>query len=400
MSNQSNTIGSDHTGEQLRKSGLWEYIEILVRWRRFIIINFIVITTVSVIVSFLLPQWYKATATLLPPKRQDIFGTFGTTSSVLRSLTGGGLRGLGQSSQAYNYFAILKSRTASEAVVRKFNLIEVYDISDTSMEKAIKELASNVSFEEEADDYISIEVLDKDPQRAADIANYYVELLNQISTKLGTTEARNNREFVEARLAQAKTALAIAEDSLRSYQEKSGIMISPEQTETISSIASLYGMKAKKEVELAVLEHTMGSDNQLVKQARLELNELDRKLATFPEVGLESFRRYRDVAIQQKIVEFLVPIYEQARIDEQKDVPVVLVLDKAIRPERKYKPQRTLIVVLVSSLSLCFLLVSAFLLHGLEQKQLNQTQLEAAIRVWSTKVHRLYRIKEISKPSS
>ena len=72
---------------------------------------------------------------------------------------------------------------------------------------------------------------------------------------------------------------------------------------------------------------------------------MNKKVAKIPEAGLEAVRLYRDVAIQQKIVEFLVPMYEQARIDEQKDVPVILVLDKAVPPEKKARPKRFIIVV-------------------------------------------------------
>jgi tyrosine-protein kinase Etk/Wzc len=370
----------------------WDYMEILVRWRRFIIINLVSITSLTIIISLLLPQWYKSTATLLSPKRQDIFGSLNPTSSVLRSLGGAGLRGFGQSSQAYNFFAILKSRTASEAVVRKFDLIRVYGVPNESMEKAIRELSGNVSFEEESDDYISIEVYDKDPQRAADMANYYVELLNEVSTALGTTEARNNREFVEGRLIQARQSLSYAEDTLRRYQEKSGMMISPEQTETISAIAGLYGTKAKKEVELAVLERTMGSDNEVVKRTKLELRELDRKLATFPELGLESFRLYRDVVIQQKIVEFLIPVYEQARIDEQKDIPVVLVLDRAVPAERKARPQRLLIVMSVSTISLFSLIAIVFAMHGIVRRKEPNNAMERNLRRQVSKVVSLYRM--------
>lgn len=342
-----------------QESNLAQFIRIVFRWKRFIVIDVVVVMTISTVIAFLLPRWYKSTATILPPKRQDVFSSLGAASSIVRGLTNNsGLRGLGAGTQVYNYFAILNSRTASEAVINKFDLIHVYDIADTSMEKAIKELSYNVSFEEKADDYISIEVYDKDPIRAANMANYYVELLNQISTNLGTTEARNNRVFIEARLTQAKASLAYAEDSLRNYQKKSGMMLSPEQTETISSIAMLYGMKAKKEVELAIIQKTLGLDNPTVSQAKLELNELEKKLSTFPELGLESFRLYRNVIIQEKIVEFLLPLYEQARIDEQKDVPVVLLLDKAVPAERESKPRKLLIIAISNLLNIVLIIFS------------------------------------------
>ena len=270
----------------------------------------------------------------------------------MRGLSGGkAFRGLGQNQGGYNYFAILKSRTAMEAVVRRFDLTTVYEITDTSMEKAVKALAANTSFETGDDDNITIEVTDKDPHRAADMANYFVDLLNEISIRLGTEEARNNREFIEGRLAQTRTDLHTAEEALREFQVKSGtIVVVDPSSSTVSGIAELYAMKAKREVELAILKRTMSPGDTRIKQTELEVNELSRKVSTFPTVGMESLRLYRAVAIQQKILEYLVPMYEQAKVDEQKDVPVLLVLDKAVAPERKVRPQRMLMLLLAGTL--------------------------------------------------
>jgi tyrosine-protein kinase Etk/Wzc len=363
-----------------KELNVFKYISILLQWKRFIIINFIAVFLLAVTISFLLPKWYKSTASLLPPKQPDIFNSLGSASSMLKGLGSlGKLSGLGQKPSNYNYFAILKSRTTMEKIIKKFDLINVYDISDSSMEKAIKELEANVAFEEQNEDNITIEVYDKDSVRAADMANYFVEVLNEVSTRLGTQEARSNRDFIESRLDKVKIALASAEDSLRIYQEKSGMIISPEETATVSSIATLYGLKAKKEIELSVLGRSLGTDNESYQQTKIELNELNRKLITFPNIGLKSLRLYRDVAIQQKILEFLIPIYEQAKIEEQKDVPVLLVLDKAVPAERKSKPQRVLIIFLTSGLALFFFVLLTFLFHGIIHRTAELNSLEGKL---------------------
>jgi tyrosine-protein kinase Etk/Wzc len=384
-------------GEAEKKTDFLDYLSVLVRWRRFIIINVLCVTLLAVIVSFIMPKWYRATASVLPPKEPDMFGSLGAASSVLRGLSGTkALRGLGQNEGAYNYFAILKSRTAMEAVVRHFALIDVYDVPDTSMEKAVKALTENTSFETGDDDNITIQVLDKEPQRAADMANYFVDLLNEISIKLGTQEARSNREFIEKRLEKAKSDLRHAEDTLRGYQEKSGMIIAIDPTSpTVSGIAELYGMKAKKEIELAILKRTVSSDNMLARRTEIELAELNKKVSTFPGIGMGSLRLYRELAIQQKIIEFLLPMYEQAKVDEQKDVPVLLVLDKAVAPERKVKPQRMLIVFLAATLSVFACVLLAFLLHGLTQRKGALRPLESKLQGYARRIAARYRILSV-----
>jgi tyrosine-protein kinase Etk/Wzc len=330
------------------------FLTIVWNSRKFVVVNFLVITILAAIISFILPKWYKATASILPPKDQgllNIFNGAGSTS-ILKGLSSlSKISSLGQTSGPYNYFAILKSRTAMEQVVNRFNLISVYDVSENSMEKAIKELQDNVNFDVTEDDYFTIEVLDKDPVRAAAIANYFVEILNTMSIELATREARSNREFIEKRLEQARDSLAVSEETLKRFQEKSGLMISAEQTSGVSALAELYAEKTKKEIEVAIAQKTVTADNPSLRQLQVELAEFDKKLGQFPQAGLESYRLLRDVLTQQKIIEFLAPLYEQAKINEQKDVPVLLVLDKAIPPEKKFKPKRTIIVATAAGLS-------------------------------------------------
>lgn len=359
---------ADLSNVQIRKHFL-DYVAIVLKWRKFIATNVIAVFIVAVIISLLLPKWYKATVSILPPRQPDLFnvlsgvGASGGISSSLRSVAGlAHLGGFGQSNSGqYNYLAILNSRSAMEDVIHKFNLITVYEIADSSMEKAIKELVGNVFFEEQKDDYLTIEVLDKDPIRATAMANYFVNVLNSISMQLGTRESRSNREFIEQRLQESKEKLRQNEDALRNYQEKSGMIITPEENSNISVIASLYGLKAKKEIEYAIATRTTSNDNPVLQQLKIELSELDRKLSTVPQTGLTSLRLYRNVIIQQHIVDFLIPLYEQARVDEQKDIPVVLVLDKAVPPEKKSKPQRIVIVAVCSVAALIFSLMLVFI---------------------------------------
>lgn len=359
-----NEGGSDLQSSKIHRSDFLDYLRVVLKWRKFIMINLGAVTALAIIISLILPKWYKSTVSILPPKEQNALNPFGAASSMLRGLTSASsLGGFGQTLGAYNYLAILKSRSAMESVVDKFDLITVYDIGDSSIEKALEELESNVAFEIEEDEYITIEVYDKDPQRAADIANYFVDLLNKISIELGTQEARNNREFIGKRLENIKVDLRNAEDSLRRYQERTQMIVSPDPNSSgIASVAELYGMKARKDIELGVLRKSTTKENALVQQLEIELNEISKKLNSFPEIGIESLRLYRDVAIHQKILEFLVPLHEQAKIDEQKDVPVILVLDKAVPAERKDKPKRSLIVALaaVGALVLSLLFVFSY----------------------------------------
>ncbi|MBI3006518.1 MAG: hypothetical protein HYY49_14065 [Ignavibacteriales bacterium] len=372
------------TNNEEGQPNLLDYAVVLAKWRGFIVKSVLIVTVFSIIASLILPRWYKATVSILPPKDTGLLsslGIMGAASSVgsaLRNLPLGGRGSLGINLGAYNYLAILKSRTAMESVVRKFDLIKVYEVSDTSMEKAAKQLEDKVRVEIQNEDYITIDIWDEDPQRSADIANYFVEVLNQISNRLGTQEAKNNREFIEKRVAKSRVDLHKAEEDLKVYQEQRGILVSPDkENSSVAAIAELYALKAKKEIEIGILERTVSKNNPLLEQYRIELSEIDKKVAQIPQVGLNALRLYREVVIQQKIIEFLIPLYEQAKVDEQKDIPVILVLDKAVPAERKDKPKRMIIVLSAAFSSFLFSLGFVFMRERfLHFKEANPVQFE------------------------
>ncbi|MEX2189095.1 MAG: Wzz/FepE/Etk N-terminal domain-containing protein [Bacteroidota bacterium] len=326
--------------------GWYEFLNLLIRWRGFVLKCTLIVVVFSVVISLLLPNWYKSTVSILPPKESNTLNA-GAASSLLRSITSTARIGtMLQGQGLYNYLAILNSRSAMEEVVRRFDLFTAYDIPDTLMESAVKTLIGNVEFEIEPEEYLTITVFDRSPQRAADMANAFAEILNAISIQLATRNAGSNREFLERQVEATRAILRWKEDSLKAYQERSGTMIIlDERASGMAAIAEIYAAKTMKEVELAIIERTVSSDNGLVDRMKVELDELTKKVATIPETGVQSMRLLREVLIHQKLLEFLIPLYEQAKIDEQKEVPVLLVLDRAVPAEKKSSPKRSIIVL-------------------------------------------------------
>jgi uncharacterized protein involved in exopolysaccharide biosynthesis len=336
-------------GKNIDKPGItimWKIVEQLMSWKKFIIIFTCIVTLVALLIAFVLPKEYRATAKVLPSLKSDVFGLLGGTSlgSLAKDLTPLMGNKLGMNT-GYNYLSILNSNRALMRLIDKYDLMKVYSIKDSSYEKTLNKLREN--FFAEIDEYgaVEISVYDRDPHQAASMANDLVDILNEISRELSSQDAKNNREFIEGRLQKVREDLAQAEDSLRVFQEKSGMVITPEQSSALVAVAELYGMKAKKEVEYAILKKSVTPNNELLQQLSVEINELEKKLATIPSAGLSSIRLYRDVLIQQRIVEYLYPLYEQAKLQEAQDTPSVLVLDRAISPERKARPPRLLIVL-------------------------------------------------------
>lgn len=359
------------------QKNLLDFFILLVKWRKIILLNVTIVTICAAIISFLLPKWYTSTANILPPKSSSgLFSSFANFSSSLKDLS----KTLGRlgtvSEEAYNFLAILQSRTTYENVIKKFNLREVYNFdSDDPIEEVIDELDSNVKFNVEDEGNITIKVTDKNPQRAADMANYFVELLNDISIKLGMSEAKSNREFIEKRYLQAINDIKLLEDSLKEFSKKYSVYALEEQTKAAISVAAeLNAQIEMQEIEYELLSKEYGLNHPIVQGRRLFINEMKKRLdnmkfgnkinyddvklyspfSQLPEVGIKYLRLMREYELQTKLLEFIVPVYEQAKIEEKKDVPVCVILDKAVPAQKKTYPKRVLIIIVSFFASLFF----------------------------------------------
>jgi len=406
-----NTTG--RTDGKPEEVSLWDYFYVLYKWRKFIVVNVFILTLIAVVVALLLPVQYKATATVIAPRKTDIFGGLGMFSQSIREFAPF-LRGLsGTQLPLFTYLAILNSRTAMEKVVNKFDLIKVYGIKDSSMEKAVKKLRGNTDFEIDENGVLVINVYDEDRRRAADMANYFVEVLNEINIKLNIEEAKNNRIVIERRYLQNLADLKAAEDTLKKFQQRYGIYYLPEQAKAaVEAAAELEAQIIAEEVKLGILQRQLGDDASEVRAVKIQIEEMKKRLnqmkegnerlknemtlfvpfKNMPELGLQYLRLYREYEIQNKLLEFIVPLYEQAKIEEQKNIPVVQVLDYAVPPEKKARPFRTLIVLSVFASALVLFVIIAFVNESfLNRKQfLNSLDLKAYNFV--RKVATLYKI--------
>ncbi|MFN3135279.1 MAG: GumC family protein [Candidatus Kryptonium sp.] len=404
---------TERTDGKQAEMEIWDYFYVLYKWTRFIVINTFIVALIAAVVAFLLPVQYKATATVVAPRKTDIFGGLGALGQSIRGFAPllGGLAG-GQA-PLFTYLAILNSRTAMEKVVEKFDLIKIYGIKDSSMEKAVKKLRGNTDFRVDKSGILIINVYDRDRQRASDMANYFVDVLNEINIKLSTEEARNNRIVIERRYLHNIADLKAAEDTLKKFQQRYGIYYLPEQTKAaVQAAAELEAQIIAEEVKLGILQRRFGEDAPEVKSAMIQIEEMRKRLNQMkegsekskndmslfmpfkdvPELGLQYLRLYRDYEIQNKLFEFIVPLYEQAKIEEQKNVPVVQVLDYAVPPEKKARPFRTLIVLAAFVSALVLSVIISFTNESLLNRKQFLNSLDLKAYNFAQRVAHIYRI--------
>lgn len=366
-----------------------EFLVVLVKYRWFLFLFIFIITAGATTYALLATKWYKASASVLPAEKTDFLGSLGGLSSLVKGFSPTkGLAALTGTSDVDRYMAILKSATLTDDVVKTFKLREEYEMEDAYYEKVVKAFIGNLEMDVEDEGNLVVSVFDKDPQKAADIANYMIARLNEMNTVLGITNAKANREFIEKRYIENITYIDSLERDMKNFQEKYGVIAVPEQLEaTVKAMSDIYAQLAQKEVELNVMKRTYGEDSPLTIKAEIGVDELNKKINSLnagkelsddgvnllipfkkaPGLGYKYFKIYRDLEIQYTILEFVQPMYEQAKVEEVRNTPSVLVLDYAGPAERKAKPKGTIYFVISFLASLFVGLVIVFSLEGINK---------------------------------
>jgi tyrosine-protein kinase Etk/Wzc len=345
--------------------------------------------TLAVIVSLFLQDRYTATATIMPPQQKS-------SASMLMSQMAGGVgslaslagKDLGLKSPNDIYIGLLKSRTIQDGLISQFNLQQVY--RDKRLSDARKDLEAFSKLVSGKDGLIEISVDEKDPNRAAAIANAYVEQLRMLTQHLAVTEASQRRVFFEQQLQQAKEDLSSAEVELKNTQQKTGMFQLDSQSKAIiEAVGRIRAEIAAKEVQLL----TMGSfatelnpDYVVARQTlaglRTQLTKLEQQptdsdaplLATgkIPAIGLEYVRRLREVKYREAIFELLAKQYEVAKLDESKEAAVIQVVDVALKPDKKSWPHRAIIVTVAGLCGLLFGTIWALSIEAIHRMRANR----------------------------
>lgn len=387
---QKNISDSGQQTQILSDINLSDYLNVILNYRKFI--GYIVGATfiLSIIVSLLLPKMYVATARVLPPQENNngiVSLLSGTENSPLSGLASSLV---GSQTPAALYVGIMKSRSVADALIIKFNLKELYGKKYVEDVYAKLSDRSNIKITKQ-DQIINVSVKDRDPQRAAEMANAYVEMLDQINRKLNITQGKRKRLFLEGRLKEVRADLEKAEIELKAFQEKYHLVAIEEQAKVaIEGAAEIKGQIIAAQTELEVLKQ-FGTEKQIeAVMLKTKIEELQKQLLAIeqgkkpasneliesepgkvsnfyipfddlPRLGLQMMRLMREAKIQEKLFELITSQYEMAQIEEAKDVDTIQVLDLAVPPEKKVSPKRIRIVLVLTTLSFIGTILSIFI---------------------------------------
>lgn len=287
-----------------------------------------VITLIAIVLSFV----FSSPMFITPKFRSAVIMYPSASSSISKALLTerSGQRydilDFGQDSQTEHMLQILNSSRIRNRVVDRFNLMDHYGIEESHRYRQTRlqrEYENNISFRRTEFMAVRISVLDKDPQMAADIANYIALLVDSVRNNMQKAIAVPGFHIVEQQYIQLQNEITVKQDSLSKLREL-GIHEYESQSEMLNQ-------------QLAV---------EIARNNRPAINALEAKLDILSKYG-GAYVSLRDQLVNDNRQLSILKIrYEEARVDAEQQLPFKFVVEEAVKAEKKSYPIRWLIMVL------------------------------------------------------
>jgi uncharacterized protein involved in exopolysaccharide biosynthesis len=305
-----------------------------------------VVAVLSYGVAWLLPKWYEAKTTILPPDEGG--DSFGVIASLVEASALSKVGLLSSNSTSDLFQEILESRRVREPLIEKYDLKKRY--GEPNLDLCLRELGSHVKTDVLRSQIIVLEVEDKDPKIAAALANDMVTGLDRVYREARTQKADRAREYLDGQLVDAQNRLRDAEAKLTAYERQYGFVASASDA-ALQGAADIVSRKLALQVRRTWMQSYSGRENPALQAVNTELAALEREIARLPGIKQEAARLNLDVEIQRRVYTLLNAQLEEARLEGSRTISTISVLDPARPPTIKSRPRRMIIVAVAAGIA-------------------------------------------------
>ena len=342
---------------------LLDLLQVVVDNLRLLVLGPLAAGLVALGITYVMTPVYTAKVVFIPPKQQQ--STAASALADLAILGGGGGAIAGIKNPADQYLGLLKSNSVADALIAQFQLQDRYQ-SKTREDTRLALAANTRAVVGGKDGLISVEFDDKDPVRAANMCNAYVEELRRLLNRVALTESQLRRVFFEKLVSETKERMAVAEQALKTSGVDSAVL-KLSAGSALEAVARLKAQVSAQEVKLASMRGYLAESAPEFKQAFTELQAMRRQLSHEAKQSGQSdyVKRFRDFKYQEALLELYMRQFEMAQLDVSREGAVVQVVDAADPPEHKSKPKKGQVAALTAVATGFALLLWVFVRNAL-----------------------------------
>ncbi len=294
---------------------------------KFVLIFYILGFGIVYAIYWISPKYYRACASILQPPDREISEGFLSQPRTNTEL----------------FFSILTSRTIKDEIIENFGLIKAYNAS--TIDRAREELDERVIIHLTKEKVIEMSVIDVNPERAAEIANFFIERLDNTVKVLSITTAKQDRIFTEKQLHETENTINILESRLAEIKDREKVAADKNLAQITQTAGKLMEDLFKKKLEMQRKSEILKTDSFEMEMLKNEIKNLEDTLTKLLQSEDELRSIMRELQAQEEVYHFLTSKLEEAKINEARDTPVIQVLDTAVVPNKVYKPDLKMLVV-------------------------------------------------------
>jgi uncharacterized protein involved in exopolysaccharide biosynthesis len=309
--------------------------------------------------------------------------------------------------------SLLDSRLILEEIIRRYDLMRVYKTvkKPNNLEAALKILRKNIRLETITESgltqttviHYSLSVIDKDRVRSASIANDMVALLNNSMEELSNQQEDYTVKFIGARLDSVVAQRELLQGTLAQFQ-KTYKVYSPDMRDqimaSVNTIAELKKQLILSEIERDLLLVEREKGNREVRMAEKRIQEIKGKISSLEsnrkadvlpgldfsvDVAYRYLEMFKEMEILAKLELLLRQQHEEAKIKNARRAPVVRVIDRAVPPQWKNSPKKSILVLVIVGVYmsgyLVFLLASYGFSRSGDSTRRKVEEFKAALRL-------------------
>jgi tyrosine-protein kinase Etk/Wzc len=383
-----------------REFDIFELIKIIARNRKLIILIVLVVSLGAVAYSLLTPEIWRSGAS---------FFAIGSSSSALSldipgfSGLANGLMGLENQADALNFITIMESRTFKEEVIRKFNLISYFRLDNedpiVNLDNALRKMKKIIIIDlEEKTELVAIVVETKNKKLSKDIVDFYLQHIDEYNRLQKITKGKRNREFLEKRVAELRINIDSLLIANRNFQEKyKAIDLEGQSLALITSYSDAVAEKMKADMALDLALINYSSDSPIVKQLRVQRDALAKQIKNMesdksglkpqymidiegiPNMAVQMAQLKMNLGIAQKVMEYVYPQYEAAKLEELRDMPTIELVDSAREAGIRVKPKRAIICLISAFAAFWFAIIIVILKEIIKNNQKRISEIREAL---------------------
>ena len=355
------------------------FLLLLIHWRKPLIIIFLISLTASIIFSssFFITPKFKSSVIFFPSATNSVSKILLDESNSEKQ----DILAFGEEEQAEQTLQILNSDEIREMIIKKYNLLSHYHIhqnEDFPITALNEQFKDNISFSKTEFMSVRIDVLDADPQMAANIANDIASLLDSMKAKIQHSRAAEALLIVKSAFESKELSMKIKEDSLRRLREM-GVLDYRTQTEILNQELALANRVSTNENAALSFIENLKSDNDTaiintkarIAGANARIKIFQSQLKTLANFGGISMSLNEDLAIEREELSKIKKQYDKLSVDASQNLTPKFIVNNATKAEKKSYPIRWIIVTVTVTITLILSIILLLLFEKVREIKYN-----------------------------